>query len=92
MLTRFYSCWHGARVLAIAIAVLFAILVTISLNAWEDHPDKEDVETAKLFRLAQKQTGAHAYEQKLLEQQAEEALLHFKDSKFKKKVPSEDSD
>ena len=46
------------------------------LSAWEDHPDSLDFsEQDRLFKGAQKQSGAYLHEQRLLEEKCHRELV-----------------
>lgn len=57
----------------VIILIIPIIAFFMPLNAWEDHPDKEDHrETDRLFRECQRITGADKYEAILIEKRGKE--------------------
>lgn len=68
--------------------IAFAGLFCVNLEGWEDHPDIQDhSETDRIYKLAQIQTGAAAYEAKMIDEQIEKDLEKFiaKTCKWKNK-------
>lgn len=46
-----------------SLLTVFAVVATLSLHAWEDHPDREDhKDSDRVFRDAQNQTSVQEYE------------------------------
>lgn len=61
------------RLVVVLVSSVIAFLSP--LNAWEDHPDREDHEkTDRLFKACQALTKANEIEIKLLEKKAKEAI------------------
>lgn len=81
------------KILGITFGYIAAIATVITgVECWEDHPDIEDhKETDRIYKAAQRQTGADEYECLEIEKQRQEDLKNYKRSKFWKAKDVEDS-
>ncbi len=71
------------RTLAIS---LFLTLMSCNLSSWEDGPSvQEHKETDRMFKAAEKLTGAAEYQARMMQEQEKKSLKDFKKSKFKRK-------